>query len=233
MADQVERKTYRGRIELKADSQQGEFRAEFATLNVIDHDQDVTEPGAFQDGQETLIEAWNHDYRGLPVGKGIIREEGDKATFEGRFFLDTESGLEHYKTVKNLGSLQEWSYTFQILDSKLGQFEEQDVRFLTGLDVWGIAPVQRGVGIDTRTVDIKSDQEAAAAKVGARHTGKEYQHIQQIHDLAVELGAKCAEPEDSRSEDEGKRQDTMQHKDRRVLAQEIADELLKLGTRLE
>jgi len=35
--------------------------------------------------------------------------------------------------------------------------------------------------------------EAAAEKVGARHTQKEYEALQTIHDLAVELGAKCAE----------------------------------------
>ncbi len=151
-----ERKTYRARVEFKADADKtGEFRAEFATLNVIDHDRDVTEPGAFQDGQETLIEAWNHNYGVLPVGKGIIRENDDKAIIEGAFFMETQGGLEHYKVVKALGPLQEWSYTFNIEDSARGQFEDQEVQFLRKLDVWGVAPVQRGAGIDTRTVDIK------------------------------------------------------------------------------
>jgi hypothetical protein len=157
------KKTYRGRIELKGDDQPGHFRAEFATLNVIDHDQDVTEPGAFQDGQETIIEAWNHNYGDLPVGKGVIHEEKDKAILDGHFFLDTIGGQEHYKTVKNLENLQEWSYTFEVTDSGLGTFEDQDVRFLRGLDVWGIAPVQRGAGIETRTVDIKGQKAALAS----------------------------------------------------------------------
>lgn len=154
----MEQKTYRGRMEFvsKADGdQEGAFRAEFATLSVIDLDGDVTEAGAFEDGQPTLIEAWNHNYGELPVGKGIIHEEGDKAIIEGHFFLDTEGGREHYKTVKNLGDLQEWSYTFDIVDSGMGTFEDQDVRFLRRLDVWGVAPVERGAGIATRTVDIK------------------------------------------------------------------------------
>lgn len=155
----MEKKTYRGRIEFKGEDQPGHFRAEFATLNVIDHDQDVTEPGAFQDGQETVIEAWNHNYDGLPAGKGVIHEEGDKAVFEGQFFLDTLSGMEHYKTVKNLENLQQWSYTFGITDSGLGTFGDEDVRFLRGLDVWGVAPVQRGAGINTRTTDIKGQSE--------------------------------------------------------------------------
>ena len=155
--EKMAQKTYTGRIEFKTDADKtGEFRAEFATLNVIDHDRDVTVPGAFHDGQETLIEPWNHNYAELPVGKGVIHEVEDKAVVDGRFFLDTQGGLEHYKTVKALGELQEWSYTFDIEEWSEGEFEGQDVRFLRGLDVWGVAPVQRGAGIDTQTIDIKA-----------------------------------------------------------------------------
>jgi uncharacterized protein YdaT len=159
----MEKKTYRGRLQFKADADKtGEFAAEFATLGVIDHDQDVTEAGAFQDGQETMIEAWNHNYGQLPVGKGVIHERDDKAVIEGAFFMDTQGGQEHYKVVKALADLGEWSYTFEILDSGGGKFEDQDVRFLRKLDVWGIAPVQRGAGIDTRTVDIKTHSAKSA-----------------------------------------------------------------------
>lgn len=158
------KKTYRGEIKFRADADQtGEFEAEFATLNVIDHDGDVTETGAFHEGQPTLIEAWNHNYGVLPVGKGVIHERDDKAVFEGRFFLETESGREHYKTVKALGPLQEWSYTFEIEDSGFGEFKGQDVQFLRSLDVWGVAPVQRGAGIETRTVDIKGKKAAISS----------------------------------------------------------------------
>ena len=151
----MEQKIFRAPMVLKVDGQEGEFTAEFATLNTIDHDNDVTRPGAFHDGQETLIEPWNHNYGVLPVGKGVIHEKDDKAIIEGKFFLDTQSGLEHYRVVKSLGPLQEWSYTFEVEKASQGQFEDQDVQFLEKLDVWGVAPVTRGAGIDTRTTDIK------------------------------------------------------------------------------
>ena len=151
----MKKKTFHAPIVLKADGIEGQFTAEFATLEVIDHDNDVTRPGAFQDGQETLIEPWNHNYGMLPVGKGVIHEKENKAVIEGQFFLDTQSGLEHYRVVKALGPLQEWSYTFEIEKASQGQFEAQDVQFLEKLDVWGVAPVTRGAGIDTRTTDIK------------------------------------------------------------------------------
>ncbi len=156
MADK-NKKTFRGRIELKAESDTtGEFSAEFATLGVVDLDQDVTEAGAFHDGQEAIIEPWNHNYGDLPVGKGVIHEVDNKAVVDGRFFLDTQSGLEHYRVVKALGDIQEWSYTFEILKATPGVFEGQPVRFLQDMDVWGVAPVTRGAGIDTQTTSIKS-----------------------------------------------------------------------------
>ena len=47
----MKKKTYAGEIELKADSDQtGQFSAVFSTLNAVDHDGDVTLPGAFKDG---------------------------------------------------------------------------------------------------------------------------------------------------------------------------------------
>jgi HK97 family phage prohead protease len=153
----MKQKVFHAHIQLKANSDEtGEFTAEFATLDVIDHDNDVTRPGAFKDGQETLIEPWNHNYGEPPVGKGVVHEKDDKAIVEGRFFLDTASGLEHYRVVKNVGDIQEWSYTFQVEQASQGIFEDQEVTFLEKLDVWGVAPVTRGAGIDTRTTDIKN-----------------------------------------------------------------------------
>lgn len=153
----MEQKIFRAPIELKADGQDGEFRAEFATLNVIDHHGDVTEPGAFQEGQEVVIEPWNHGWT-LPSGKGVIHADEQKAWVDGRFFLDTDTGRETYRTVKNLGPLAEWSYSFDVLESGEGVFNDQQVRFLRSMDVAGVGPVTRGAGIDTRTAYIKQKE---------------------------------------------------------------------------
>lgn len=154
----MSKKIFTGPIQFKADADEtGRFTAEFATLDVIDNDRDVTRPGAFTEGQQTMIEAWNHGYFAPPVGKGVIHERDGKAVIDGHFFMDTNGGQEHYKVVKNMGDLQEWSYTFEIEKSSSGEFEGQDVQFLEKLDVWGVAPVQRGAGIGTRTTSIKSD----------------------------------------------------------------------------
>jgi len=152
-------KTFQSQIELKADGKEGEFRAVFSTFNVIDLDGDVTLAGAFKDGQKVRISYWGHRWEDLPVGVGEIHSDDEKAWVDGRFFLDTHAGLETYKTVKNLGDLQQWSYGFEIIESDEGKFEGQGVRFLKELDVIEVSPVLLGAGIGTFTEMIKNKKE--------------------------------------------------------------------------
>lgn len=159
MSSQILRKTFTAAMKFKGNDQPGEFEAVFASLNVIDLDIDVTETGAFFEGQEVIIEPWNHSWD-LPAGKGVIHADEARAWVDGEFFLDTEVGRENYRTVKNLGPLAEWSYTFMILESRSGQFEGQDVRFLSKLDTIGVSPVTRGAGIGTHTQSIKGKKGA-------------------------------------------------------------------------
>jgi len=154
----MERKTYRAPMRFKEGGQPGEFSAVFSTFNVIDHDRDVTLPGAFEEGAPVRIAAWSHGWSQLPVGRGIIHQTETEARVDGRFFLDTDTGKEHYQTVKNLGDLQEWSYSFDILASEYGKQEGQRVQFLQRLEVHEVSPVMLGAGIDTRTLDIKADR---------------------------------------------------------------------------
>jgi len=149
----MQTKKYTGSLQLKQDGEPGEFVAEFATLNVKDLHNDVTVPGAFSN-QTVYIEGWNHDY-GLPVGEGTIFEDDDKAKIQGKFFLNTTTGKDHYETVK-ASTITEWSYTFNIVDADKGVFNEEEVQFLRKMDVVGVAPVTRGAGIGTRTLSIKS-----------------------------------------------------------------------------
>src|SRR3990167_1602790 len=155
---EIERKFFAG-VELKADKH-GSFVARIATLNVRDKDGDVTLPGAFPDGKTILISAYMHgSWMGeLPVGKGVIRERGAEILLEGEFNLSSESGREHYETVKFAPELQEWSYGFQVEDFELdAEFEGHRVsRILKKLDVFEASPVLRGAVMGTSTLAIKS-----------------------------------------------------------------------------
>ena len=149
----------RDRIELKDSGKEGEFRAVFSTFDVIDRDGDVTQAKAFKDGQKIRISYWGHRWQDLPVGKGEIHSDDEKAWVDGQFFLDTQAGLETYKTVKNLEDLQEWSYGFDIIESDDGEVDGQSVRILKELDVYEVSPVLLGAGIGTQTVAIKNQKD--------------------------------------------------------------------------
>lgn len=157
----AERKFFSG-IELKAEKA-GSFTARIATLNVIDKDGDVTLAGAFPQGKDILISSYMHGSwsGGLPVGKGSIRESGDEVLVDGMFNLSTETGKEHYETLKFSPELSEWSYGFRVLavDEESEWNENPKVwRVLKELDVFEASPVLRGAGENTGLLSIKSDK---------------------------------------------------------------------------
>jgi hypothetical protein len=169
MAKELERKSFTG-IELKKDKP-GAFIARIATLNVIDKDGDVTLPGAFPEGKTILISAYMHGSwnGGLPVGKGVIHERGDDILVDGEFNLNTDTGKEHYETVKFAPDLQEWSYGFRILEKEEDtEYEGNHVwRIIKKLDVFEASPVLRGAGMNTATLAIKNENQGVAFKVQA------------------------------------------------------------------
>jgi hypothetical protein len=135
----------------------GAVEVAFAQLNVIDHDRDVTLPGAFPT-KEVPMSAYGHtSWEGaLPVGKGTISEEGDWAVFRGQLFMDTTHGRDAFHTLKGLGSLAEFSYGYSVLDSAPGQKDGQNVRYLKSLDPFEVSNVLKGAGVGTHLRAIKS-----------------------------------------------------------------------------
>ncbi len=177
-------------VEFKADDAAGTFSATFATLNVIDKDGDVTLPGAFKDGQEVRIAQWGHNWSGLVVGKGVIHADDERAWVDGQFFLDTDHGVQTYRTVKNLGALQEWSYGFAVEEADFGTFQGREVRFLKRLDVFEVSPVMLGAGVGTRTDAIKG---AAALSLA--------DHSELFTELAGDLAARFKARADLRAKE--------------------------------
>jgi HK97 family phage prohead protease len=154
----MEKKTFDIALEFKADADQtGQFQAVFSWFDVIDKHSDVTLSGAFEEGANVKISYWGHRWENLPVGRGVIHQDKEKAWVDGKFFLDTEAGLETYKTVKNLGELQEWSYGFETLESSEDTRDGKTVRILKKLRTFEISPVFIGAGNNTQTLAIKSE----------------------------------------------------------------------------
>ncbi len=131
-------------VEMKVDDE-GHFEAIFSTFNVVDHDGDVTLPGAFDDGAEVIVGAYGHNsWSGaLPVGKGVIKQTDKDARILGDFFLNTKGGKEHYTVAKELGVKQEWSYGYDVkgtgsVDDLPPELQAAD-RVLTKLEVFEVS----------------------------------------------------------------------------------------------
>ena len=150
-------------FQLKEESE-GKVSAVFSVFNSLDSDGDVVEPGAIKSGFKSgnVPMVWAHKWD-MPIGKGYITEDNDKATFTGEFFMDTDSGKEAYKIVKNMGDMQQWSFGYRVNDSEYGKLKkdgsdnEEDVRFLKDLTVFEVSPVLVGANQETYTLAIKSN----------------------------------------------------------------------------
>ena len=155
----LQRKTFQPTaIEFKADAP-GVVVARFATLNVIDKDEDVTLPGAF--GSQTVrVAGYGHNTSTPTIGKGTIEEEAADAIATLRINMAMMEGKETYESLKfdaeNGEPLTEWSYIFDIEKWSRGQHQGRDVRFLEALRVHSVDPVFLGAGIGTATLAVKS-----------------------------------------------------------------------------
>jgi len=152
-------------LEIKDDGK-GEVAAVFSVFDKVDSDGDIVKSGSIQSGFKSgdVPMVWAHKWD-MPIGKGQIVQDDDKATFKGQFFMDTESGKEAYNLVKAMGDLQQWSFGFKVDDSEYGKIqkdgsdEEESVRYLKGLTVYEVSPVLVGANQETYTMAIKSNNE--------------------------------------------------------------------------
>lgn len=168
-------------LALATDGPEGSFKATFATFNVIDLDGDVTRPGSFEQGKEILVSQYGHQWGSLPAGKATVFADDQKAWVEGQLFLDTTAGLDTYRTLKNVGALQEFSYGFQIVKASPGQFEGKSVRIIERVNPFEVSPVMRGAGISTGLQSIKGamtlEDEAETALTGVESVIRRYKSL--------------------------------------------------------
>lgn len=151
-------------LELKsgADDPEGSFRAVFSKFGVIDHDGDVTLPGAFQKGQKVPLAGVGHNWDTPVIGVGTINYDAEKAWIDGQFNLKMQNGREHYESVKfshEHGVNQEYSYAYDVTKkAKLNDYPEYAgaKRILEKLDPKEVSQVLLGAGIGTGTLDVKS-----------------------------------------------------------------------------
>ncbi|MFI2375636.1 HK97 family phage prohead protease [Streptomyces sp. NPDC018964] len=167
-----ERKTFTSHDVKAAD---GTVTAMFSVYGNIDHDGDVVTPGAFTDGQEVVISAYNHSSWGpnLPVGKGVIRTGSSGGALVEATFFKSQAAQDTLEVIRELGPLQQWSFGFNILDYSHGDQNGTAVRFLKSLDVFEVSPVLRGSNSAAHTVETSSIA-AIRARVLAEEAHRTY-----------------------------------------------------------
>ena len=163
MEMEMKHKSIEGQVEVK-DAELGRVRAIVARTGLVDLEGDVFLPGAFGE-QEVRVSAWGHgswSHKGnaMPVGKGVIREEGGAVVAEVQFFLQTQGGRETFEVVKELGGLQQWSYGFWPPKAEgtdvPAEFKSQGARrAFARVPVEEVSPVLIAASVGTGTVMVK------------------------------------------------------------------------------
>jgi HK97 family phage prohead protease len=186
----MDRKTYSPEL-LKMTGEAGSFRAVFSLFNTPDSDNDVTLPGAFENGAETRIAQWGHAWNAPVIGRGVIQSDAEKAWVDGQFFLNMQAGRETYEAVKGSRALQQWSYAYDLLDWEHGDFEGRPVRLIKRVRVHEVSPVLLGSQSRTYTDSIK------ALKAGARNNAADVQRLTRLGELLTEAQTLLAELTDA------------------------------------
>jgi len=110
----------------------------------------------------------------------------------GGLNMDEEFAARVWKKMQQR-TLKQFSFAYDVLDSKRVSDKERvsanHYQDLLELDLMEVGPCLVGMNPETELLTVK--RALAAYKAGARHTAKEFEQIQQIHDLAVALGAQC------------------------------------------
>lgn len=155
--------------------------------------------------------AWGHNWGDLPSGKGQVLVEEKQAVFSGRFFLETNAGLDTYNTVKAMGPLQEWSWGFEILDAAWEKRDGDYVRIIQRTRIFEVSPVLVGAGVGTYTRSIKrglryADQAEAVLAAVDDLVGR----TQALADLRAKEGRPLATAHQERLETLAKRLATVQ-----------------------
>lgn len=156
----IELKSF-GALEIK-NADQGEVAACIATLNCVDKDGDVLLPGSFPKSSSVKMSGYSHDVvmgGAAPVGKGTVTVDGDKAVFQGKFFMSSSRAREAFAIVKELGEDGEWSFGFPRSVKTEPMTEEWSKkgarRLISGLTPVEASPVFVGAGVGTGTLVTK------------------------------------------------------------------------------
>jgi len=199
------------------DEAQGQFEAIVAVFGNVDRGGDRIMPGAFagslkrwEESGDPIPIIFSHEWDNLDahIGYTLEAKEVDEGLYvKGQIDMDEDYARRVFKKMQQR-TLKQFSFAYDVLEAKeVGDADRaapNHYQDLLELDLMEVGPCLVGMNPDTELLTVKRWLER---KAGARHTSKEYEQIQQIHDLAVGLGAKCSSAEDDGGDGEGETED--------------------------
>lgn len=131
--------------------------AVIADMGVVDLDGDTYDSGAFRPSGKCVISQWGHSAlldRSMPVGEGTITEKANMAIFNGVIFKEMQAGRDLAALLRRRGASQQWSYGFDVLDSRQDRRDGKSVRVLKSVNAFEVSPVTKGAGLNTATLSV-------------------------------------------------------------------------------
>ena len=148
-------------LAIKEMDEKGQGLALLANMKDVDKDGDTYSKGAFawKSGGQWAPIVPAHNWKEMPFGKARVYEDGSEAIAELKLNLDTNAGRDWHAALKfdlETGSpVQQWSYSYDVLDFANESRGGQKVRNLKKLSVLEVSPVIVGAGKGTRTLEMK------------------------------------------------------------------------------
>jgi HK97 family phage prohead protease len=213
------------------DDAKGIFEAIVAVFNNVDRAGDKILPGAFRDS----LADWEAKGRPIPVifahqwdnldahiGQVLEAKEVPDGLFvKGQLEMDEPFAARVWKKML-AGTLAEFSFAYDIVEAAQVKADGEWIQELRKLSLLEVGPCLVGMNPDTQLLGVKE---------GRRNATKDAERIQRIHDLTVDLGAKCAEPSEDEGPSEGEagKSGKPSGKGPSTIATRIALELLEAG----
>ena len=151
------------KFEVKADGEEGTFKAYGNVFGVIDSANDMTVSGAFENsinehkakGTYPKLLA-QHGHTTMPIGVITdIYEDEHGLCFEGKFALATQAGAEAYALVK-MGAIDEFSIGYIVRQFENQVVSNKKVRTLLDVDIKEISLVTFACNPESKVISVKS-----------------------------------------------------------------------------
>ena len=175
------------------DGGSGIFEAIVAAFGNVDRGGDRIVMGAFTD----TLKAWAEKGRSIPVifahewenldahiGSVLEAAEVPEGLYvRGQLAMDEPFAARVFKKMQ-AGLLAEFSFAYDVVEHVWN--DKDGIRELKAVDLFEVGPCLVGMNPETRLI---------AVKEGRRNSATDSERLQSIHDLCLELGAKCVQPD--------------------------------------